>query len=52
MSPEVGVTINASSALGVNVGAKYMYATQAADGRIPEISQFTFSVGLVIFGVE
>lgn len=52
MSPEVGVTINASSALGVNVGAKYMYATQAADGRIPEISQFTFSIGLVIFGVE
>ena len=52
MSPEIGVVINATSSIGINVGARYMYATQAANGRIPEIQQFTFSVGLVIFGVE
>lgn len=52
MSPEIGVVINATSSIGINVGARYMYATQAANGRIPEIQQFTFSIGLVVFGVE
>lgn len=50
MAPEIGMYVPLTDQLALNVGAKYNYATKAANGRIPEIQSFTFSVGLILMG--
>lgn len=52
MAPEVGVYFPVTDRFAINVGAKYNYSTQAANGKVPEIQSLTFSVGLILMGVQ
>lgn len=52
MAPEIGILIPVSDQFGFNVGARYNYATKAANGRVPEISSLTFNIGLLLMGVK
>lgn len=52
MAPEVGMYIPVTSQFAFNVAAKYNYATQAANGRVPEIQSFTFSLGFILMNTQ
>lgn len=52
MAPEIGMYIPVTSQFAFNLGAKYNYATKAAHGEVPEISAFTFNIGLVLMGMK
>ena len=48
MAPEIGMYMLLSDQIGLNVGARYYYATKAANGRVPEVQQFSFNVGIIL----
>lgn len=52
MAPEIGMYIPVTEQIAFNVGARYYYATQAAHGRVPEIQQFSFNLGIILMGVN
>lgn len=52
MAPEIGMYVPVSDQFGFNFGAKYNYASKAANGRVPEIQSLTFNIGLILMGVK
>lgn len=52
MAPEVGMYIPVNDQFAFNVGARYYYATKAAHGRVPEIQQFSFNLGVILMGTN
>lgn len=52
MAPEVGMYIPVSDQFAFNIGARYNYATKAANGRVPEISSLTFNIGIILMGMH
>ena len=52
MAPEVGMYIPVADQFAFNVGARYYYATKAAHGRVPEIQQVSFNVGIILMSLN
>lgn len=52
MAPEVGMYVPLSSQFALNFGAKYNYATKASHGRVPEMQSLTFSIGIILTGMQ
>lgn len=52
MAPEIGMYIPVTDQFAFNIGAKYNYSTKAAHGKVPEISTFSFNIGLILMGVQ
>lgn len=50
MAPEIGMYMPVSDQFAFNLGARYYYATKAANGRVPEIQQFSFNFGIIFMG--
>ena len=50
MAPEVGMYVPVSDQIAFNVGARYYYSTRAANGRVPEVQQFSFNFGIILMG--
>lgn len=52
LAPEIGTYIPINDRFAVHIGMRYHYGTKAAHGRVPEIQSLTFSIGLILTGVE
>ena len=52
MAPEAGMYIPVTDQFAFNVGARYYYATKAAHGRVPEIQQVSFNVGIILMSLN
>ncbi|MGL5682227.1 MAG: outer membrane beta-barrel protein [Marinifilaceae bacterium] len=50
VSPEIGTLIHINDQMAVNLGARYNFATKAANGRVPQMSTLMFNIGICFIG--
>lgn len=52
LAPEAGMYVPINDQFAFNFGVRYMYGTKASHGRIPEMQNLSFNIGIILMGVN